>query len=275
MRVACARSLPSYRPVSDAAPGTACGNHRANFPRHVGTFPGMVFAVQLHELLAIAGARSFPFPPYKRGSAGSNPVAPTKFLQLDGLFETLIGGQVTTVGNHRCVLPHGNPPSVAVLRADRAGGDTKTPRSRRALKLAQMAVGALREWQVDQAAEREAAGSHWRDTGRAFTHWTCEESRWLLGPPWTDACHGIPSSANSVSAELRAGQHQVALALTLGLQASDDHALNLGGFSQQEAPAVTTRERIASAFRLPNLRTRRTGRMARPIGVLRVRCLRQ
>jgi hypothetical protein len=38
-----------------------------------------------------------------------------------------------------------NPPSIAVPRADRAGGDTKTPRSRRALKLAQMAVGALRE----------------------------------------------------------------------------------------------------------------------------------
>ena len=63
----------------------------------------------------------------------------------------------------------GNPPWVAVLRADRAGGDTKTPRSRRALKLAQMAVGALREWQVDQAAEREVAGSHWQDTGRVFT----------------------------------------------------------------------------------------------------------
>jgi hypothetical protein len=43
----------------------------------------------------------------------------------------------------------GDPPSVAVLRADRAGGDTRTPRSHRALKLAQMAVGALREWQVD------------------------------------------------------------------------------------------------------------------------------
>ena len=28
------------------------------------------------------------------------------------------------------------------------------------LKLTQMAVGALREWQADQAAEREAAGSH-------------------------------------------------------------------------------------------------------------------
>ena len=55
------------------------------------------------------------------------------------------------------------------LRTDRAGGDTKTPRSLRTLKLAQMAVGALREWQVDQAAERGAAGSRWQDTGRVFT----------------------------------------------------------------------------------------------------------
>jgi hypothetical protein len=164
----------------------------------------------------------WPISPYKRGVTGSNPVAPTRFLQLDGLFETLIGDPVTTAGNHRCMLPDGegcpaamaaspstttarraptagttgtgaarraegsaasglahaclhrgepdgwraprgspgdrvgggcrpdgNPPSVAVLRADRAGGDTRTPRSRRALKLAQMAVGALREWQVD------------------------------------------------------------------------------------------------------------------------------
>jgi hypothetical protein len=32
-----------------------------------------------------------------------------------------------------------------------------------------MAVGALREWQVDQAAERDTAGSRWQDTGRVFT----------------------------------------------------------------------------------------------------------
>jgi integrase len=63
----------------------------------------------------------------------------------------------------------GDPPSVAVLRADRAGGDTKTLRSRRALKLPQMAVGALQEWKADQAAERKAAGSHWQDTSRVFT----------------------------------------------------------------------------------------------------------
>ena len=86
--------MPSYRPISDAAPGATFGNHRANFPRHVRTSPGMVFAAQLHELIAIAGARSFPISPYKRGVTSSNPVAPTKFLQLGGLFETLIGGWV-------------------------------------------------------------------------------------------------------------------------------------------------------------------------------------
>jgi site-specific recombinase XerD len=32
-----------------------------------------------------------------------------------------------------------------------------------------VAAGTLREWQVDQAAEREAAGSQWQDTGRVFT----------------------------------------------------------------------------------------------------------
>jgi integrase len=63
----------------------------------------------------------------------------------------------------------GDPPYVAVLRADRAGGDTKTPKSRRALKLPQMTVVALRDWKTGQAAERAAAGPRWRDTGRLFT----------------------------------------------------------------------------------------------------------
>ncbi len=77
--------------------------------------------------------------------------------------------EARAIGWEQDVDLDGDPPSVAVLRADRAGGDTKTPRSRRVLQLAQMPVGALREWQVDQAAEREAAGSHWQDTGRVFT----------------------------------------------------------------------------------------------------------
>jgi hypothetical protein len=44
---------------------------------------------------------------YKRGVTGSNPVAPTRFLQLGDLIETLIGDPVTTAGNHRCMLPDG------------------------------------------------------------------------------------------------------------------------------------------------------------------------
>ena len=77
--------------------------------------------------------------------------------------------EARAIGWEQDVRLDGNPPSIAVLRADRAGGDTKTPKSRRALKLAQMAVGALREWQADQAPEREAAGSRWQDTGLVFT----------------------------------------------------------------------------------------------------------
>lgn len=63
----------------------------------------------------------------------------------------------------------GNPPSVAVLRADRAGGDVKTPKSRRVLRLPQLAVDALRAWQKDQETERKTAGTRWQDTGRVFT----------------------------------------------------------------------------------------------------------
>jgi hypothetical protein len=77
--------------------------------------------------------------------------------------------EARAIGREQDMDLDGDPPSVAVLRADRAGGDTKTPRSRRALKLAQIAVGALGEWQADQAAEREAAGSRRQDTGRVFT----------------------------------------------------------------------------------------------------------
>lgn len=63
----------------------------------------------------------------------------------------------------------GDPPYVAVLRADRAGGDTKTPKSRRTLKLPQMTVAALTGWKADQAAERAMAGPNWQSTGRVFT----------------------------------------------------------------------------------------------------------
>src|SRR5215471_1224430 len=47
--------------------------------------------------------------------------------------------------------------AVLVWRSDRAGGDTKTPRSRRTLALARRCVAALRDHRARQAADRLAA----------------------------------------------------------------------------------------------------------------------
>jgi integrase len=60
------------------------------------------------------------------------------------------------------------PPSVAVWRAVRAGGDTKTPKSRRTLALPQAAVEALKDHRRQQAEDRLAAGSLWQDHGLLF-----------------------------------------------------------------------------------------------------------
>jgi integrase len=59
--------------------------------------------------------------------------------------------------------------TVAVWRSDRAGGDTKTPKSRRTLRLAQIAVDALRRRKAGQAADRLKAGEVWLDSGLVFT----------------------------------------------------------------------------------------------------------
>ncbi len=59
--------------------------------------------------------------------------------------------------------------TIAVWRSDRAGGDTKTPKSRRTLRLAAMAVEALRERRAAQAADQLRAGELWEDHGLVFT----------------------------------------------------------------------------------------------------------
>ena len=61
------------------------------------------------------------------------------------------------------------PPHVAVWRAARVHGETKTERSRRTLGLPAVAVQALRAWSGSQAGERFAAGQSWQDTGLVFT----------------------------------------------------------------------------------------------------------
>ena len=58
--------------------------------------------------------------------------------------------------------------AVFVWRAERAGGDTKTPESRRTLALPRKCVEALREHRVRQAGDRFAAGPLWQDHGLVF-----------------------------------------------------------------------------------------------------------
>jgi hypothetical protein len=42
--------------ISGAAPGTTCGNHRADFPGHPGASQGMVSAGQAHEADSVSWA---------------------------------------------------------------------------------------------------------------------------------------------------------------------------------------------------------------------------
>jgi integrase len=58
--------------------------------------------------------------------------------------------------------------TVAVYRAARVTGDTKTRKSRRILGLPQLAVQALREHHKRQAADRLQAGALWQDHGLVF-----------------------------------------------------------------------------------------------------------
>ncbi len=58
--------------------------------------------------------------------------------------------------------------TIAVYRAVRASGDTKTPKSRRVLLLPQLAVEALQQHRKNQAADRLRAGELWQDHGLVF-----------------------------------------------------------------------------------------------------------
>jgi integrase len=58
--------------------------------------------------------------------------------------------------------------TVAVYRSVRASGDTKTPKSRRVLKLPTRVIEALREHRSKQTAARLKAGVLWQDHGLVF-----------------------------------------------------------------------------------------------------------
>ena len=58
--------------------------------------------------------------------------------------------------------------AIYVWRSVRAGGDTKTEKSRRTLELPQEAADALREHHKRQAVDRLAAGELWQDDNLVF-----------------------------------------------------------------------------------------------------------
>jgi integrase len=59
---------------------------------------------------------------------------------------------------------------IKVWRSSRRGGDTKTPKSRRSLRLPKRAVEALMRHRKRQAEERLAAGPDWQDNNLVFCH---------------------------------------------------------------------------------------------------------
>jgi hypothetical protein len=58
--------------------------------------------------------------------------------------------------------------AVFVWRAERAGSDTKTPKSRRTLALPRKCVEALREHRARQAKDRMSAGPLWQENDLVF-----------------------------------------------------------------------------------------------------------
>ncbi len=61
-----------------------------------------------------------------------------------------------------------DPPFIMVWRSVRAGGDTKTRKSRRTLKLPQRCVDVLRDHQAQQEEIRQTTGSRWQDNDLVF-----------------------------------------------------------------------------------------------------------
>jgi len=140
--------------------------------------------------------------------------------------------------------------AVFVWRSDRAGGDTKTPKSRRTLALARRCATALREQKIRQVADRLAAGWLWQDHNLVFAstvgtplddHNVRRQFRKItesagLGSTWVPrelrhtfvsllSAHGVPVEAiallaghNQTATTELVYRHQIVPALTRGAE---------------------------------------------------------
>jgi integrase len=143
--------------------------------------------------------------------------------------------------------------AVFVRRSERAGGDTKTPKSRRTLALANRCVAALREQKIQQAADRLAAERLWQDHNLVFAstvgtplddHNVRRQFRKIteaagLGDTWVPrelrhtfvsllSAHGVPVEAiallaghNQTATTEMVYRHQIVPALTRGAEIMD------------------------------------------------------
>jgi integrase len=143
--------------------------------------------------------------------------------------------------------------AVFVWRSERAGGDTKTPKSRRTLALARRCSTALREQKIRQAADRLAAGQLWQDHNLVFAstvgtplddHNVRRQFRKVteaagLGSTWVPrelrhtfvsllSAHGVPVEAiallaghNQTATTEMVYRHQIVPALTRGAEIMD------------------------------------------------------
>src|SRR5271165_4744383 len=144
--------------------------------------------------------------------------------------------------------------AVFVWRADRASGDTKTPKSRRTLALPRKCVEALREHRVRQAEDRLAAGPLWKDHDLVFAsavgtamddHNVRRQFRVIteaagLGRTWVPrelrhtfvsllSAHGVPVEAiallaghNQTATTELVYRHQIVPTLTRGAEVMDE-----------------------------------------------------
>ena len=144
--------------------------------------------------------------------------------------------------------------AVFVWRADRAGGDTKTPKSRRTLALPRRCAETLREHRVRQAEDRLVAGPLWQDKDLVFAstvgtpmddHNVRRMFRAVtedagLGTGWVPrelrhtfvsllSAHGVPVEAiallaghNQTSTTELVYRHQIVPALTRGAEVIDE-----------------------------------------------------
>jgi integrase len=144
--------------------------------------------------------------------------------------------------------------AVFVWRAGRAGGDTKTPESRRTLALPRRCVEVLREHRVRQAQDRLAAGPLWQDDALVFAstvgtpmddHNVRRQFRVIteaagLGTTWVPrelrhtfvsllSAHGVPVEAiallaghNQTATTELVYRHQIVPALTRGAEVMDE-----------------------------------------------------